>query len=82
MTQITTTPGADQAGLLSSATSWLRSQATALSDKAHAGADEQARERGWAVTNQAGRLGFTTRSYRVHDPRFGRLPELTDEPAG
>ena len=40
----------------------------AISDKAHAAADNFARQSGWTITRSTGRLGFGSRTYR--DPRF------------
>ena len=47
---------------------WIGRGQLGLSDRAHAAADDRARQHGWQITKSTGRFGFGARSY--HDPRF------------
>jgi hypothetical protein len=49
---------------------WIGRRQQDLSDRAHAAADDRARQHGWQVTKSTGRFGFGARRY--HDPRFTR----------
>ena len=52
-------------------TAWIGRRQQAWSDRIHAASDAVARDAGWTVTRQTGRLGFGGRTYR--DPRFDQF---------
>jgi hypothetical protein len=49
---------------------WIARRQEDLSDRAHAAADDRARQHGWQITNSTGRFGFGARLY--HNPCFRR----------
>jgi hypothetical protein len=49
---------------------WIGRRQQDLSHRAHAAADDRARQHGWEITKSTGRFGFGARSY--HDLRFRR----------
>ncbi len=65
---ITETTSGRQAGIAIRIFAWVGHRQQELSDRVHAAGDAAARQYGWAITKNTGRLGFGARSYR--DPRF------------
>jgi hypothetical protein len=53
---------------LSRLAAWATRPLERLSDRIHAGGEAIARQHGWEITRDTGRLGFGARTY--HDPRF------------
>jgi len=66
MTEITSRT---RAGIAAWISAWVRRCQRELSDRMHAAGDERARQHGWEITKNTGRLGFGAHSYR--DLRFG-----------